>query len=676
MIDFVKTGMSWLDVDMVRNEVQHITAGADPALFPDRAALRYYLDVEVPEYPQATTFKKLIRLEGREKPVKISDGAEIYEGCTFRIETLLAGQLTLSAPEKGQSNLSIIASLTSPYQLREIVEPAVENRLLTSRTAMRCGLALRDFISYEHRFFSRYQPKNMQFLTWQPNRKLVGPNQEEYLYFLMNLSPLPTKINLRVQITYANGTRNVATKKTISGASAFQVVCAPVGPVSLGLTAGNIVKYEVWLADENLLRFTEVRSFEIDRRKHRFQRFILFANSFGGFDTMRLLGKSTEESDVSKQTAVKEREATQGLDYSELAIISVKENSGIQVSTGLFERDQDTYLSYLRELMLSECILEDTAYGYEALNLITSNIAYRDEAAGLMERTFQFRRTYSDINFSRLSPVDSLPARTTAWRGVGNVYLLDAYGKRTGMVKAAALRKYYTDNGSDVVPLTQKANVEGDKDYKVPTPDPTVLKGSTPYPNTVIARKGTFIKADCAPGEDGMEAMITVTAGTYGGEKAGISDALAEAEWNRLNTQDYANQNGTCAIAQNYAWNVPAAHFHYRTNMPDKLGVFQIDGSNVKGNIQALQGRTGAFIFPVGSNDLDFPLEIGWYYDVYGPNGQSIKIEVYRNGVLTKTETKNIGSSGTDRSYMFDTTAGTTYTPVSKDKFLIKLTIL
>lgn len=666
--------MSWLDVDFVRNEVQHITAGADPALFPDRAALRYYLDVEVPEYPQATTFKKLIRLEGREKPVKISDGAEIYEGCTFRIENLLAGQLTLTAPEKGQSNMTIIASLTSPYQLREIVEPAVENRLLASRTAMRCGLALRDFISYEHSFFSRYQPKNMQFLTWQPNLKLVGPKQEEYLYFLMNLSPLPTKINLRVQITYTNGTRTVATKKTINGASAFQVICAPVGPVSLGLKATNILKYEVWLADENLLRFTEVRTFVIDRRYHRFERFILFGNSFGGFDTMRLLGKSTEESDVTRQTAVKEREPGQGIDYSELAIIAVQENSGIQVSTGLFERDQDTYLSYLRELMLSECILEDTAYGYEALNLITSNIAYRDEAAGLMERTFQFRRTYSDINFSRLAPVDSLPARTTAWRGVGNVYLLDAFGKRTGMVKAAALRKYYTDNGTDVVPLTQKANVEGDKDYKVPTPDPAVVKGSTPFPNVAIIRKGTFFKSDCPTGEDGIEAIITIPAGSFGGEKAGNSDSLAEAEWRRLNTQEYANLNGTCAIAQNYSWNVPDGHFHYRTNAPSKIGVYHF--GNNKGNIQALQGRSDPYIFPVGSNDLDFPIDIGWYFYIYGTAGQNILVEVFRNGVLVKSGVNTIGPSGYDNAYLFDNGTTTTYTPTSKDKFLIKLTIV
>lgn len=672
MIDFVRTGISWLDVDMVRNEVQHIVQAADPATYPDRAGIRYYLDVEVPEYPQATSFKKMIRLEGREKPVKISDGAEIYEGCTFRIEALLAGQMTLTLPEKGQSNLSVVASLTTPYQLREVIEPAIRDQLLTARTAMRAGLALRDFVSYEHRFFSRFQPANMQFLTWQPKVKLIGAAQEEYLYFLMNLTPLPTQINLRVRITYANGTRTVLTKNTIQSASAFQVVCAPVGPVALGLLDGAILKYEVWLADENMLRFTEVRTYEIDRRRHRFERFILFANSFGGFDTLRLLGKSSEDSDVTRQTAVKERDAAQGLDYSELAIISIKENSGIQVSTGLFERDQEKYLSYLRELMLSECILEDTVHGYEAVNLITGSITYREDNAGLMERSFQFRRTYSDTNFSSLAPVSAAPARATAWRGVGNVYLLDGYGKRTGMVKPAALRKYYTDNGSDVVPLTQKANVEGDKDYLIPSPDPSTVPGSTPFPNAAINRKGTFVKNNCGAAEEGMEAMISIPAGTYGAEKAGISDALAEAAWNQLNTQEYANLYGSCAIGQNYTWAVPVGHFHYRTNMPSRVGVYYVvDGAATRGNIQSIQGMPGAYIFPVGSNDLDFPNDPGYYYNVYGETGQTIKIEIFQNGTLRTTLTRSFPVAGyANESLFFE------LTPAALDRYLIKLTIL
>lgn len=676
MIDFVKAGVSWLNVDMVRNEVQHIITAPDPAVYPDRSGLRYYLDVEVPEYPQSSNYQKLIRLEGREKPVTTSDGGDVYEGCTFRLESLLAGKVSFQLPEKGQTNLSIIATLTSPYQLREIIEPAIKNTLNNSRVCIRAGLALRDFVGYGHQFFSRNQAEKMQFLTWQKPKKTIGGKQEEFLYFLMNLSPLPTTINLRAQITYSNGTTEVVTKKTLDGALAYQVICAPVGPLALGLTAENVVKYEVWLSDENLHRFSEVRCFFIDRRKHRYERSILFANSFGGFDTLRLLGKSSEQSDVTKATAAKERETGQGLQESELAIISIKENSGIEVSTGLIEEDRDQYMRYLRELLLSECILEDTEWGFEALNLITSNLVYRQDDAGLVERTFQFRRTYSDINFSNLKAVPAVATRATDWRGVGSVYLLDAYGKRTGFIKAAALRKYYIDDGSDVVPLTQKPNVEGDRHFIAASPDPSVVPGSTPFPNAAISKPGTFLRNNCPAGEDGMVANITIVANTYGGEKAGVGNALAETAWNRLNTQDYANQYGSCAVAQNYGWNVPVGHFHYRSNMPAKVGVYQVNGSFAKGNIQAVQGRNEPYIFPVGSNDLDFPAEIGWYYYIYGSVGQKIRVEIYRDGILMKTETANFTTSNSANSYFFDDGGLNLYAPVSGNKFLIKLTIL
>lgn len=673
MIDFIKSGLSWLDVDMVRNDVQHIVPAADPATYPVRSGLRYYLELEVPEYPQSSEFLKLIRLEGREKPANTSSGATIYEGCAFRIESLLLGQLSLVIPEKGQSKMGIIASLTTPYQLREVVDPAVRSELLTSRVAMRAGLSFRDFASYEHRFFSRFQPQALQFLTWQPKEKLISPVQEEYLYFLLNMSPLPAQVNLRVRVTLASGIRETFTKKTIEGVLSYQVVCSPVGPVALELTGSDIVKYEVWLADENLFRFSEVRTFILDRKKHRYERLVLFSNSFGGFDTLRLLGKSSEETDVTKSTAVKEREVGKGLDQSQLAIISMTENSGIEASTGFFHRNQDVYLNYLRELMLSECVLEDTDYGYEALNLITDNLKYKEDDPGLIERSFQFRRTYSDINFSRLKPVAPLPARPTAWRGVGNVYLLDAFGKRTGQVKAAALRKIYVDSGLDFVPLTQKPNVDGDVDYVNPSRDPAVVPGSTPFPNIAITKKGTYFKNNCGAGQDGMPAVISIPAGTYGGEKLGTSDTLALAEWNRINTQETANLLGSCEVAQNYAWNVPPGHFHYRTNMPNKIGINHAnpDAPSDKGNIQAIQSQSGPYIFPVGSNDLDFPVEDRWYYDIYGSPGQTIRIDIYRNGTLVKTENK----TGIGNSYMFDGFGGT-YVPASGDRFLIKLTVL
>ena len=547
MIDFIKEGLTWLDVDLVRNEVQHIVPALDPELHPDRTGIKYYLDLDLPEFPMSVNFETLIRLEGREKPPILSAGALIYEGCSFRLESLLAGQLSITTPLRNGTLLSAVASSTTKYRIREIIEPGLLDRYLPVRTAMRAGLAMRDFVGYEHSFFSRYQTEKKQFLTWHPNNKLVSPVQREYLDFLLNLAVVPPTIKLRVRITWKNGTREVFTKSSISGLRQFQIVRAQVGVQALALNP-EVVSYEVWLSDGNDQRFTEVRKFNIDRRKHAFERFLLFSNSFGSFDSLRLLGAASQETDVTRSTSRKEREAGKGLDFSELEVISVNENSGIKLSTGLFEKDSETYVDYLRELMLSEIVLLDTDYGFEAVNLINNNLEYAKDRAGLMERTFEIERTYSDKNYSRMPAAAQLPGRATKWVGVSAKAVLDSFGKRTGYLAYERLQKVYFDDGSKVVPYAVKPNLPGDPDFINPMLETSIAPGSTPCPSALISRAISFIKDDCGSGKLGTAPVVVIDAGTYGGEAVGDADQLAEANFATFNNQAYANEKGTCQI--------------------------------------------------------------------------------------------------------------------------------
>jgi len=581
MIDFIKEGLTWYDVDLVRNEIQHIVPAMDPELFPDRTGLKYFLDLDIPEFPMSSSFQTMITLEGREKPPILSAGALIYEGCSFRLEELLAGQLDIALPLKNDKRLSAIASLTTKYRIREVIEPALLDKTLPSRVAMRAGLAMRDFVGYEHSFFSRYQAEKKQFLTWHPNNKLVSQNQREYLYFLLNLSPLPQEIQLRVRVTKADGSRNVLTKEAISGLRAFQVICCQVGASILELDS-DVVRYDVWLSDGNNERFTEVRSYNIDRRAQPFERFLLFSNSFGCFDTIRLIGMASEETDISRNTSRKEREAGKGLDFSELQIISVTENSGIKVSTGLFEKDATVYLDYLRELLLSEIILQDTPFGFEAMNLITSNMEYSKDRPGLIERSFELERTYSDKNYSRMPAVAKLPGRATKWVGISAKAVLDDFGKRTGKLVYERLQKVYVDDSTKVIPYAIKPNIPGDPDYLEPMTEASIIPGSTPYPSILISRAISFKRNNCAADYLGTAPVIVIAAGAYGGEIPGDADELAEAKFTSQNTQDYANSIGTCELN-----NVPI-HYALFHKMPMD-GSLKVIGTDLYGPVVDLR---------------------------------------------------------------------------------------
>lgn len=547
MIDFLKQGLTWADAYLVRNELEHIIPAMDPELYPDRAGMRYYMDLRVPEFPLSPVFETMLTLEGREKPPTTIAGAQVYEGCAFRFEEILAGQLTLTQPDRNATGLTAIASLTAPFQIGERIEPALLDRTLPNRYAIRAGLAQRDFVSYQHTFFSRYQSEKRQFLTWQPNEKLVSPRQREYLYFLLNMDPFPEKIRLRIRKTTTDGTRETVTHSEIEGLRPFQVICAPVGVESLGL-GDDIARYEIWLSDDQNERFTEVRAFNIDRRKHAFEQFLVFSNSLGGFDTLRLLGRASQETDVTRATTRKERPAGMGLDFSELEIISVTENSGIKFSTGFFERDAATYSDYMRELMVAEAVLLDTDYGFEALNMITSNLEYQKDRPGLVERVFEFQRTYSDKNYSRMAAATPLPARATKWVGVSSRAVLDATGKRTGKLTWERLQKVYADDGQKVVPYATKANIPGDPDYIEPMAEPSIIPGSTPYPSLAINRAIDFKRQGCGSNYLGTAPVVSIPAGAFGGEMPGDADALAEAKFKTFNNQAYANQNGTCEI--------------------------------------------------------------------------------------------------------------------------------
>lgn len=548
MIDFLKQGLTWADAYLVRNELQHIIPAMDPELYPDRAGMRYYLDLRVPEFPLSPVFETMLTLEGREKPPTTIAGAQVYEGCAFRFEEILAGQLTLTLPERSATGLTAVATLTAPFQIGEKIEPALLDRTLPTRYAIRAGLAQRDFVSYQHTFFSRYQSEKRQFLTWQPNEKLVSPKQREYLYFLLNMDPFPETICLRIRSTKADGTREVFTHSTIEGLRPFQVICCPVGAETLGLGADDVVRYDVWLSDAENQRFSEVRAYNIDRRKQAFERFITFSNSLGGFDTLRLLGRASQETDVTRATTRKERPAGMGLDFSELEIISVAENSGIKFSTGFFEREAATYSDYMRELMVAEVVLLDTEYGFEALNMITSNLEYQKDRPGLVERTFEFQRTYSDKNYSRMPAAAPLPARPTKWVGVSSRAVTDANGKRTGKLTWERLQKVYADDDSKVIPYATKANIPGDPDYIQPMAEPSIIPGSTPYPSLAINRAIDFKRTTCSNGFLGTAPVVTIEAGTYGGEMPGDADVLAEAKFKTFNNQEYANEYGTCQV--------------------------------------------------------------------------------------------------------------------------------
>jgi len=555
MIDAIATNLSYLPLKFSRNKLSHTIEAADTGL-ESRVGLKYYLTLNVPEYPFSDNLVELHTSEGREKPVEDMSGVQVFSGAEFKYNSgrngKIDGLLSYTKPSRQQSTLSVSVSQTMAFSLTENVkggDPAIDTEnALPKMYAIKAGLSNEDFHVYGETFWKRWQLGRKQFLTWQPNYKRIDVDQEEYLYFLLNFTPKPTELRLKVQYYLADGTSSEAiVKMSLSNPILYSVICCPVGAAALAIPAGA-TRYDVWLSNEQDKRISEVRSFILDQLGEVYDRSILFVNSLGGWDTLRLTGQAQRVLKVAQSVAEIERPADAAIDFSELKIISIEGEYEFQISTGFFKRDAVNYLRYLDELLLSEEMYLITDKGHRPLQLLTSNLVDQADNQDLIARTFNFRVLDTVENFSDLPASEPVPERATTWRGLSLRQVLDGFGKRTGYLVFEKLEKVYADDNATFKPYTVKVNYQGDPDYVEPIFDSTIVVGSTPYPSTAISRSGSFNRSNCAAGYVGGPATITVPAGTYGGENPGDADALAEARFDSLDTQSFANSNGTCTL--------------------------------------------------------------------------------------------------------------------------------
>lgn len=675
MIDTLATNLVFQPLKLSRNRLDILIDPADTAL-TDRSTLRYTLELRVPTFPQSTDFEEFTTLIGRERPPMNVGGLERYDGAQFRIDEVLDGFLETQKPDFGQLNMAIIPTITMPYCRIETVTggtPAVNTTISRPKEwIFKGGLTNEDFAAWGDRFFDKYLRDTQQFLTWQPATKVVSLKQPEYLYFLLNASPTPSEVHRRLEISYHNGDVETKTTGTLTGVSLYQVVCVPADMTANELDE-SVAFYKIWLSDQDDQRISEVRTFIVDDSYQPQERFLLLENSLSGFDTLRLLGQGSQTTSVRRTTVETDDMAATQVDFASLRVVNVEGDSTLTVSTGYFTRSAPEWLRYLDEILLTKSIYLATDKGHVPMLLTTTELVVDQDDADLIARTLTLKKAKVEQNFSALPAMPPQPARPTSWRGIGFRHVLDSYGKRSGLGVPIRLRKIYLDDGTDVKPIVEKPNAQGNADYISPTPIAGIVPGSTPYPSAAISRVGSYKRSTCPSGQEGGVATIVIAAGKYGGEAQADSDALAEADYTATNTQAYANAHGSCSLSENYTWTVPAGQWHIRFSEPSSIGLYHNNGLNGPadmGNTQSLQGQSGSFIYPVGNNDLNFPVgDSNWQFYTLGVPAALKRLKVYRNGVLIWSTDYTLNRDGYE---LFNLINGTGPRPASGDLFFIK----
>lgn len=149
-------------------------------------------------------------------------------------------------------------------------------------------------------------PYDIRFLTNQPDNKSVNKDQLEYLYYENYTNA--GKLNLRVDCydavqdalsTFYTGDVSVST---------YQIYKIAVGYNQLDID-GNVpvdfvtTSYQVFLINDDAVRVSEVRQFYVNNKHYANERYFLFNNSQGGYDTFRTTGEGETNADFKYSTA-------------------------------------------------------------------------------------------------------------------------------------------------------------------------------------------------------------------------------------------------------------------------------------------------------------------------------------------------------------------------------------
>lgn len=639
--------LTYLPMQLAGNQLSYTVAAADEAI-TNRAGLVYKLCIKIPKAYQSGEFQDLLTLLGREIPPSAEDAA-VY--AAFDVETLLDSVLTRTPPDLRPTGIAPVSGLVMPYYVVTWLE---NNRILvpnSTRTGapeyvLKGQLSTEQFAGWRDQFFTTYLATTRQFLTWQPAAQRIDPEQPGWLYFLVNMAPRPQTLTLRLLLTYDDGTLARINGPSGPAPYAYTVYSVPVGFGQLGLAAHEIAvdkrihSYQVWLVNENQQRLTEVRTYYVETEPPRNVRYLLFANSLGGYDTLRCVGIATEGLGLKAVTAQRSLPAGYLPTAAELFTATKTGDRTVTINTGLLEDPRQ--LDYLEELALSEQVYILTQEGLVAV--VPTDTAYRprEDDEDLAGRVFTFRYGKTEVGFSALPAPPTVPLRPTAWQPEGPYCLIDsATGLRTGVLGAGRLRLTYADTGEVVPGVRTKANLPGTVGYVAPMPSASCAPLTTPFRNVAVTRFGSFARATCPVGQAGQPATLAIAANTFGGTSADeVANRVAEA-FRLLDTQAYADQFGPCSPnPYDYVVNVPAGHFHYRTNNPQMVQLYcEPSGQPGLGNAWWLQGQTGPYIFPRPTTDMDFPIgnAPGFQYSIQAAGGGYGTAKIFRNGVLMAT---------------------------------------
>ncbi|PSR53928.1 hypothetical protein AHMF7605_10560 [Adhaeribacter arboris] len=366
-----------------RNPVTLELQALDPLTKPN---LTFLCEVWLEKEYLSGTFEK-ITAEPLEQPAD-TDGKTI-----FNVRRLLDVYLEPHFPTFGQAEISRADSCFKRFYLKHTEKygnPPVPSSFsqVDYRYVVIGGLDLPEY--YAQTFFTSYLVKRKPFFTWDLPVKSVFSDQPEYLYF-MPLSLTTTSFTVRVKVYYQNSNPQTYDLFTQQDVNRFELYCVPAGHDLLALPAKKpgspIESWDIFVQDQAGTIISETRRFVLDTRYFRRKRYLLYANSVGGINTLAALGETKSKLDPEIQQLERIITPDYNPERGEVAITDKYLKPSLELTTGNRSRQE---IASLTDFVLTREARLVGADRYLAGTFAAKNVVLDDESEEVSYIDFEF----------------------------------------------------------------------------------------------------------------------------------------------------------------------------------------------------------------------------------------------------------------------------------------------
>ena len=261
------------------------------------------------------------------------------------------------------------------------------------------GLNREDLVSNNNsatNFFNLAATKKM-FLTWAPQTRATDQKETFSLFFAFQ-SPSYSHCRLKANLYGRNSGMPVNITGLI-GIAPWTVIEFMAGYTQLDLSTyldGNVIRWELFLADENDNIISDVREFVLDQDYHENTRYFRFRNSWGAYDSFRCTGVFESNVEHEREKVAYAGDDTETPYNAPGSYTMITESQTFKANSGWLTRE---YQNYLRDFMLSADIyeVEDTRL-LKCLLTSKKTSLFKDTDYNYA-LAFEYERGYDDFFF-------------------------------------------------------------------------------------------------------------------------------------------------------------------------------------------------------------------------------------------------------------------------------------